>query len=104
MKPNSINILGKEYSVTYVDKPSDVDVFKRSSLWGQVDPWTHSIRVYAPEGFSDEEILETIIHEVLEVIGEKLRLESFSDHDNHDELQLVALALADTMIRNDWLA
>jgi len=101
MKPDTINILGKDYSVEYLDKPSDVDVFKRTSLWGQVDPWTHSIRIYAPDDFSEDEILETLIHEILEVVAEKLMLKQFGDKENHDELSLVALA--DVMTRNNWL-
>jgi len=103
VKPDSINILGKHYSVTYVDKPSGVDIHNHESLWGQIDPWTHSIRIYAPDNFSEEEILDTILHEVLHVLGTKLRLNSFNDNDNHDELSLLAMGLADTFIRNGWL-
>ena len=102
MKPDSINILGKNYTVTYVDKPSDVDIHNRDSLWGQVDYWTHSIRVYSPDSFSEEECLETILHEVLHVIAMKLKL-VLDDHDNHDDLGLLAMGLADTMLRNGWL-
>ncbi len=36
--PEKVNILGIEYTVVYVDSASDVDVHKRESLWGQIDP------------------------------------------------------------------
>ena len=100
-RPENINILGKTYSVTYVDKPSDVDIHNYQSLWGQVDHWTHSIRVYAPNGFSQEEILDTLLHEILHVISMELKLKTLED--NHDDLGLVAMALADTILRNGWL-
>ena len=103
MKPDSINILGKNYSVTYVSKPSDVDIHNYESLWGQIDFWTHSIRVYAPDGFSEEAIIETILHELLHVLAVRLKLTSFDNPDNHDELGLVAMGLADTFVRNGWL-
>ena len=102
MRPESINILGKIYSVTYVDKPSDVDIHNHESLWGQVDYWTHSIRVYAPSGFSQEEVLDTLLHEILHVISKELKLKALKD--NHDDLGLIAMALADTILRNEWLA
>jgi len=102
LRPESVNILGKTYSVTYVDKPSDVDIYSRDSMWGQVDYWTHSIRVYAPKGFSQEEILDTLLHEILHVISHKLKLKALDE--NHDDLGLVAMALADTILRNGWLA
>lgn len=102
LRPESINILGKTYSVTYVDKPSDVDIHNHASLWGQVDHWTHSIRVYAPSGFSQGEILDTLLHEILHVISQELNLKALKD--NHDDLGLIAMALADTILRNGWLA
>jgi len=55
MKPNKVNILGIEYSITYLDKPSDVDIYKRESLWGQIDYWTRTIRIY-DNGRPEEDI------------------------------------------------
>jgi hypothetical protein len=103
MKPNSINILGKTYTVTYCDKVSDVDIYGRKSIWGQVDYWSRSIRVFA--GLPEAEILQTIIHEVLHAISCELHLKiwNYDTDDGHDELDLVAMALADVMNRNNWL-
>lgn len=44
--PTSIKVLDVVYQIEYVDKPSDVDIFKRDSYWGQCDYWTRTIRIY----------------------------------------------------------
>jgi hypothetical protein len=68
VKPDSVNILGKIYQITYCDKPSDVDVFRRESIW-ELD---------------------------IKSIDSK-------DDDGHDQLDRLALALADFLNRNKWL-
>ena len=102
MKPSSVIILGITYKIEYVDKPSDVDIYKRESMWGQIDYWTRSIRVYA-SGLSEEDIFGTILHEVLHGIAEMFGLKTLQDDDNHDELELLALALTDVFYRNGWI-
>ena len=101
MKPQKINILGVKYSITYVDNPSEVDIYKRSSLWGQTDFWTRTIRVY-DNGRSMEDIFQTVLHEVLHSVSEMLKLE-LRKEARHDELDLIALALTDVFFRNGWL-
>lgn len=106
MKPNKINILGTDYSVTYVDKPSDVDLYHRESLWGQIDFWTRSIRIYDDGRRADNEIFENILHEILHGVADALKLQAFDEKVNnrgHDELQLVAMALTDIFFRNGWM-
>ena len=100
--PEKINILGIEYSVTYVDKPSEVDIHHRKSLWGQVDYWTRTIRVYN-KGRPKEDIWGTIIHEVLHAIDEQLHLNLFEGDEGHDTLDILELALTDTFFRNGWM-
>jgi len=100
--PTEVNILGSRYSIEYVDNPAEVDIFKRESLWGQIDFWTRTIRIYARD-FSSEDIWESIIHEVLHGIAESLNLYMLQDKDNHDQLGVLAVALTDTFIRNGWL-
>ena len=102
MRPEKVNIVGVKYTIEYKDKPSDVDIFRRKSLWGQIDFWTRTIRVY-DGGRSDSDIWETIFHEVLHGIAEALKLKSLGDDNNHDELSILALALADVLFRNGWL-
>lgn len=100
-KPTEVNILGVRYQITYVDKPSEVDIFKRESLWGQIDYWTRTIRVY-DNGRPDEDVWQTILHEVLHGIAIQLHLKAMSHADNHDELDLISLALTDVLTRNAW--
>jgi hypothetical protein len=100
--PKKVNICGIKHEITYVDKPSEVDLYKRESLWGQIDHWTRTIRVY-DNGQPVEDVFETILHEILHGLTSALNLKEFSKEENHDELDVLALGLADTLIRNGWL-
>lgn len=102
MRPKSVNILGIKYSIEYVDKPSDVDIYKRDSMWGQIDYWTRSIRVYAND-LSEEDVFSTVLHEVLHGITNAFKLTVLQDKENHDELDLLSLALTDVLYRNEWI-
>ena len=103
MKPTSVNILGKVYAIQYMSKPSDVDIYKRLSLWGQIDFWSRTIRVYEGER-TPPDLLETIIHEVIHGIASELELKPLKDGDKAEEtVSLLALALADVLHRNGWL-
>ena len=106
-KPEKINILGHEYQIIYCDNPADVDLNKRESKWGEVDYWTRKIRIY-DNGRSIDGIWQTIIHEVLHVIGESLKLECLdkgydTDTRKHEELDMIAMALTDILFRNDFI-
>ena len=101
MKPKKVNIIGIEYAVEYVDKPSDVDIYKRDSMWGQIDYWTRTIRVY-DNGRSEEDVFQTLLHEVLHGIAEALKL-YLAKKENHDDLDILALALTDVLFRNGWI-
>lgn len=103
MRPNKLNILGKVYAVEYVSKPSDVDIHKRESLWGQIDSWTKTIRILDQNnGRTEEDIWHSIIHETLHGIGTDLKL-VIGKAESHDELDILALAFTDFLIRNDLL-
>ena len=101
-RPFIVNICGIVYSIEYVDKPSEVDIYKRESLWGQIDYWTQSIRIY-DNGRNNAEVWESLIHEILHGISENLKLKSLQNRDNHDDLAVLALAIWDTFTRNGWL-
>lgn len=94
-RPEEIIILGLHYTIEYVDRPSDVDINKRESLWGQIDYWTRSIRVY-DNGRRDEDVWETILHEVIHAIADVLKLGDIGE----DETALLSLGLADVLFRN----
>jgi hypothetical protein len=102
-RPDEIVILGVRYAVEYVDKPSDVDVFKRKSLWGQIDYWTRTIRVY-DNGRSSEDVYQTLMHEILHGIGEALHIDNMCGEEVDEKLiDTLALALVDVLFRNKWV-
>lgn len=98
--PNSVNVLGVDYKIIYVDIPSDVDHFKREAKWGEIDFWTRSIRIYKGER-PLEDIWGTIWHEILHAISETLHLKNVDDEN--DTVDLLSTAIADLLFRNDWL-
>jgi len=100
--PESVNILGCRYSIEYVDRPSDVDIFKRKSLWGQIDYWTRTIRVYANDRCA-EDVWETIIHEVIHGIASALNIDRLEGSDAEDDVDILSVALTDTLVRNGWM-
>ena len=105
MRPQKINILGVDYAVTYTATPSDVDIYKRTSCWGQIDFWTRTMRVYDNHR-PDADILETILHEVLHGILEALHVDlkvTMTEKGSDDTIDLIALGLADVLVRNGWL-
>ena len=99
---NKVNILGKEYTVEVVEKPSDVDINKQDSLWGQVDYWTRTIRVYKAVNINDQ--LHVLLHEMVHAIVEELHIDSISRAKDYENIvDLLALGLMDTLTRNGWL-
>jgi len=107
-KPKNLTILGKSYTIEYCDNPANVDINKRESLWGQVDYWTRTIRIYDIGRNNNEDIWHYLIHEILHVFGQELKLECFekgyaNDQKKHEELDIIALALTDTLFRNNLI-
>jgi hypothetical protein len=101
-RPKDVNICGIVYTIEYKDKPSEVDIFKRDSLWGQIDPWTRTIRVYDNKK-PDIDVLQTIIHEMIHSIAISMHLKSMKDDANHNDLDVLATTLVDTFVRNGWI-
>lgn len=105
MKPQEVNILGITYKIIYVENASEVDVHKRESLLGQIDYWTRSIRIL-DDGRSEEDIFQVLMHEILHGVVDTLHLESLDIRKSdraHDDLDLIALGLADVLRRNGWI-
>jgi len=105
-KPKEVNILGKTYKIEYVKKPSDVDIFKRKSLWGQIDYWSRTIRIFDDGNRTKEDIWETIIHEIIYGIATTLNLKLIMTSEEtraEETVELLGIGLVDTLIRNGWL-
>lgn len=101
-KPQTVNILGKPYTITYVDNPAEVDLYRRQALWGQIDYWTRTIRVYDNQRTAAD-VWETILHEVLHGIASELDIKALKGDDCEHIIGLLALALADVFLRNGWV-
>jgi hypothetical protein len=103
MKPTQVNILGIIYKIQYVDRPSDVDIHQRESLWGQIDYWTRTIRVYDNQT-PIEDIWDTILHEVIHGLVCHLKLSQYiKDGKEEDLVGLLAMGINDTLTRNNWV-
>ena len=98
--PERVNILGVVYSITYCDNPAEVDIYKRQSLWGQIDFWTRTIRIYR-NGQPPQDVWHTIWHEVVHGIVQALHMKALKEDE--DEVDLLALALVDVLARNGWM-
>jgi len=77
------------------------DIYKRDSLWGQIDYWTRTIRIYDNDRRL-EDIFHSLLHEVLHGISSALKLK-LRDENMHDELDILSLALTDVIFRNGWI-
>jgi len=99
MKLKEVNILGTKYKIKYSDKPSDIDIQKREALWGQIDYWSRTIRLYKND-LPDEEIFKILFHEIIHGIlvhskMEKLNTEKIVERlTNH---------ITDTLLRNNLI-
>lgn len=102
MKPKKVNVLGVDYQIEYCDNPSEVDNNKRKSLWGQIDYWERTIRIY-DNGRPLEDIFQTLIHEIVHAIDTALYLKLGEENDKEEVVDLLALAFADVLVRNEWI-
>ena len=105
-RPTEVNILGIIYKIDYKDKPSDVDIHRRNSYWGQIDFWTRTIRVYDDGNRPIGDIFQTILHEVLHGIVSELNIESLETSSGstcNDDLDIISVALSDVLVRNGFV-
>ena len=102
--PSEVKILDVVYSIEYIEKPSDVDIFKRKSLWGQIDFWTRTIRIY-DNGRQASDVWQTIWHEVLHGLCEKLDVDSEKGKlsENEKAVDLLATGINSVLIDNGWV-
>ena len=99
--PSSVKIFDVVYEIEYVEKPSDVDIYKRQSLWGQIDYWTRTIRVYRNDR-QDSDVMQTLWHEVIHGIAMALHIDDdVSDEDNI--VDLLATGINNVVVDNDWV-
>ena len=98
-----IVILGKPYKIIYTKCQLDTDADRAEPLLGQLHQNSHTIRVYAGPTFGDEEVLDTLIHEITHRLIIEIRLlrDAIGDETNIESfIHTFASVLADTLIRN----
>lgn len=103
MKPTEVNILGIKYKINYYKDPVEVDVNGKEGYWGQIVFWDREIRILDNGKRTDEDIFQTILHEVGHGLAERLKSKCLDDDDNHAEFTTFITALSDTLVRNDWV-
>ena len=96
-------LFGKKYQVKGYNNPMDVDPAKIEQLWGHLDYGRGIIRMCT--SVNDAMWLQTLLHELLNVIGKELQLEILDkgteeDIEKHRELDMLALALTSFLIEN----
>ena len=103
--PARVKIFDLEYTITYVDKPSDVDIDGRESMWGQCDYWTRSIRVLKTADIQPADVWHSIWHEILHALTNHLKITVDAGLLTNDEGAINLLAVGiNTIIRdNGWL-
>lgn len=101
--PKDVNILGTKYNIVYCDKPCDVDAFQREALWGQIDYWTRTIRIYIANRGGDD-VWKTIFHEVIHGITNELKIDFCKQNDTEKVTDLLATGFYDVITRNGWMA
>jgi hypothetical protein len=103
--PTEVKILDVVYSIEYVDNPADVDIHKRTALWGQVDYWTRSIRIYVNDRQLSS-VWHTLWHEIVHAICQHLNIEADKSGDLADDekaVDLLATGINSVLHDNDWL-
>lgn len=98
--PTSVKVIDLTYIIEYVDKPSDVDIHRRESMWGQCDYWTRTIRIYRNDR-SEADVWQTIWHELMHAICEKLHIETKDGQLNNNEIAIDLLATAVNAVLQD---
>lgn len=99
--PDTIKIFDVSYKVEYVDKPSEVDLYKRESLWGQCDPWTRTIRVYKNDRqYAD--VMQTLWHEIIHAIAIHLHIDD-KVNDDDQVVDLLAVGINNVITDNGWI-
>lgn len=95
-------VVGKRYKIKKYKKMIQVDPNGEEPLHGQVDFIKKEIRLY--DGPSKEDVLHTLLHEVLHIFSEELSIEQLEgDGENHKALDLIALLFTLFLLQNNVL-
>ncbi len=100
---DKVKIFSKTYSIKYHKNPSEVDLHNRDSLWGQCDFWSQSIRIYKGDN-NDDDVWQTVFHEVLHVIAMELAIDvesgNLNSKENEKAIDLLSLGMLNFLAEN----
>lgn len=108
--PQSVKIAGIPYKIKYCQTPSEVDIYKRESLWGQCDYWTKTFRVYAKDN-PMQMIVTTLLHEIVHGYGYEMDIPCISPRgvntpEETEEMEFmvdrISRMLFDFLVANPW--
>jgi hypothetical protein len=102
-RPDTLNIMGIPFKAIYCKDIADVAPDKRSIIFGYSSLENATIRVFDGNGI--EFTYQTLLHEVLHMIGDltKLNMLETSNEQNHKELECLSNVLADFLFRNNLI-
>ena len=103
--PSTVMVGGIPHTVSYHDKPSDVDLFQRESMWGQHDPWTKSIRVYKDDN-PYASIFKVLLHEIIHGYGVEWNMDELTSHCEKAEenVDVYVRMFFDILSSNPWMS
>ena len=102
--PTHIKIFDSDYDIKYFDAYVEVDPRHRDLMEGCMDYELSEIRIYRNQrSYSD--ILETIIHEALHAIGQKLNIECLENDDTKSDavVDIIAVAINTILVDNNHI-
>ncbi|NIO08731.1 MAG: hypothetical protein GTO40_12250 [Deltaproteobacteria bacterium] len=96
-KPELVSILSDLFKITYCRERKDVDPDGGEILYGHIEDYKGEIRVFdsGREGHRTRIMLHEVFHSICDNLGIKMK---------HGDLDRFAVAWADTLLRNGWLA
>jgi len=104
--PKTLNICGFKYKIEYTTDTIKTDIFKRDSIYGQIDYVTRTMRIYIGDKkqLQKTEIINTILHEMIHgITTQNPLLEKMLGKDEELFTSTFALLLTDTLIRNNLI-
>ena len=102
--PETVMIAGVPHKVEYCTRASEVDINKRESLWGQIDFWTKTIRIYTKDN-PYAAIFKVLLHEMIHGYGAEWDIKDLNpeSEDTETKTDLLANLFFDLFISNPWL-
>lgn len=99
--PNEVIIFGIPCSIKYVDKIENVDDEDGEPCYGVVDMINKQMRIY-DGGRPTKDIMETILHETIHLIMNKLVDVSLRDGQEEKIINNLSMGIFEFLANNKW--